>query len=311
VKSDPSGELSDQGIDTEFIEAGGLRFETLTSGDPGSDRLALLLHGFPELAYSWRYQIPLLARLGYRVWAPNQRGYGRTTRPTRRGEYHLDRLLEDTAALIDASGAKSVTLIGHDWGGIVAWFFALRAVRPLDRFVVMNLPHPQRFHEALQHKAQRRRSRYTILFRTPWLAEFLFRLGGARAIGEAFHSMAIDKSRFPPEVLDVYKSAALEPGALTAMLNWYRANAFLSTFAEPLPVLETPTLMIWGEQDTALGKEMTYQTDQLVRDFTLRYLPDVSHWVQQEAPEAVNEILEAWLTDREVPVFDASEEGPA
>lgn len=293
--------LTDRGIATEFVEAGELRFEMLTSGDPNSERLALLLHGFPELAYSWRYQMPLLARLGYRVWAPNQRGYGKTTRPKHRRDYHLDRLLADTAALIDVSGAKSVTLIGHDWGGIVGWMFALRRIRALDRFVVMNLPHPQRFYEALQQKAQRRRSRYATFFQIPWLPEFLFRLGGARAIGEAFHSMAIDKTRFPPEVLNVYKSAALEPGALTAMLNWYRANRFPSTFGEATPVLETPTLMIWGEEDTALGKEMTYQTDLLVRDFTLRYLPDVSHWVQQEAPEAVNEILEAWLTGQQVP----------
>ena len=299
-------QLTDQGIATEFIDAGELRFEMLCAGDPDSDRLALLLHGFPELAYSWRYQIPLLARLGYRVWAPNQRGYGKTTRPLRQADYHIDRLLADTAALIDASGAKSVTFIGHDWGGIVAWGFALQEIRPLDRFVVMNLPHPQRFYEALQHKQQRRRSRYTILFRTPWLPEFLFKLGGARAIGEAFRSMAIDKSRFPDDVLKVYKDAALEPGALTAMLNWYRANAFIKAFEEPFPVLETKTLMIWGEADTALGKEMTYGTGELVRDFTLRYLPDVSHWVQQEAPEAVNEILEAWLTDQPVPTFDSS-----
>lgn len=293
--------LTDYGIATEFIDAGELRFEMLTSGDPNAERLALLLHGFPELAYSWRYQMPLLARLGYRVWAPNQRGYGKTTRPKHRRDYHLDRLLADTAALIDASGAKSVTLIGHDWGGIVAWMFALRRIRTLDRFVVMNLPHPQRFREALQQKEQRRRSRYATFFQIPWLPEFLFRLGGARAIGEAFHSMAIDKSRFPPEVLNVYKSAALEPGALTAMLNWYRANPFRSMLGEAAAVLETPTLMIWGEEDTALGKEMTDQTDLLVRDFTLRTLPNVSHWVQQEAPEAVNEILEAWLTGQEVP----------
>jgi pimeloyl-ACP methyl ester carboxylesterase len=264
-----------------------------------------MLHGFPEHAYSWRHQIPLLARLGYRVWAPNQRGYGETTRPARQADYHIDRLLEDTAALIDASGAKSVTLISHDWGGIVAWAFALGNIRPLTHFVVMNLPHPKLFHAALQNKPQQRRSRYTKLFRTPWLPEFLFKLGGARAIGEAFRGMAIDKSRFPDEVLNVYREAALEPGALTAMLNWYRANAFVETFAGDTAMLETRTLMIWGEADTALGKEMTYGTDALVRDFTLRYLPRVSHWVQQEAPEAVNEILEAWLTDQPVPIFDA------
>lgn len=296
-------DLSAQGIETEFIRAGDLEFEVLTCGNPESDRLALMLHGFPEHAYSWREQMPLLARLGYRVWAPNQRGYGKTTRPAKRADYRLDLLLDDVAALIDVSGAKRVTLVCHDWGGIVGWFFALRGLRPLERFVVMNLPHPQRFHEALRHKAQRRRSRYAMFFQLPWLPEFLFRRNGARMIGDAFYEMAIDKTRFPDEVLDVYRAQALEPGALTAMLNWYRANRFLSTFEGPFPVLETPTLMIWGEEDVALGVELTDETDALVRDFTLRKLPGVSHWVQQEAPEAVNAILEAWLTDQTVPDF--------
>ena len=286
-------DLAANGIEIEFIEAGDLRFEVLTCGDPSSERLALLLHGFPEHAYSWRYQMPMLAKLGYRVWAPNQRGYGNTTRPKRRADYHLDFLLADVGALIDKSGAKSVTLIGHDWGGIVSWFFALRKVGPLERHIVMNLPHPTRFMQALKQKAQRRRSLYALIFQIPWLPELLLRRNEAKAIGDAFYQMAVDKSRFPDEVLEVYRSAAREPGALTAMLNWYRANAFQGTFKDKFEVLETPTLMVWGKVDSALGVEMTDATDELVRDFTLRLLPDVSHWVQQEAPEIVNEIVEA------------------
>lgn len=301
-------DLAANGIEIEFIEAGDLCFEVLTCGDPSSERLALLLHGFPEQAYSWRYQMPMLAKLGYRVWAPNQRGYGNTTRPKRRADYHLDLLLADIAALIDKSGAKSVTLIGHDWGGIVGWFFALRKIRPLERYIVMNLPHPTRFMQALKQKAQRRRSIYALIFQVPWLPEIFLRRNEAKAIGDAFYQMAVDKSRFPDDVLEVYRSAAREPGALTAMLNWYRANAFQGTFREKFEVLETPTLMVWGKVDFALGVEMTDATDELVRDFTLRLLPDVSHWVQQEAPEIVNEIVEAWLTGQTVPEFDKPKE---
>ncbi len=297
-------DLSEQGITTEFIEAGEMRFEVFCAGNPQSESLALLLHGFPEHAYSWRFQMPLLADLGYRVWAPNQRGYGRTTRPKGKAAYQVDALLDDVASLIDVSGAKRVTLIAHDWGGILAWRFALRAIRPLERLVVMNLPHPTRFHQALQQKAQRKRSRYAVFFQLPWLPEWLFRRKGAHMIGEAFRGMAVDESRFPDEVLEVYREQALEPGALTAMLNWYRANWFGATFAEASPVLETPTLLIWGEEDTALGKEMTEGTDEFVHDFTLRLLPNVSHWVQQEAPEAVNAILEAWLLGKDVPRYD-------
>jgi pimeloyl-ACP methyl ester carboxylesterase len=117
--------------------------------------------------------------------------------------------------------------------------------------------------------------------------------------------MAVDESRFPDSVLDVYRDAALQPGAMTAMINWYRA-AFRNAGAwreevANCPLLKLPTLMIWGEVDAALGVELTHGTDALVEDFTVRYLPEVSHWVQQEAPEAVNDILEAWLTERPVP----------
>jgi pimeloyl-ACP methyl ester carboxylesterase len=283
---------------SEFVAANGLSFEVQTAGDPRSERLALLLHGFPEHAFSWRHQLPLFARLGYRVWAPNQRGYGKTSKPKRVASYRIDALVADVAGLIDAAGKRSVTLVGHDWGGLVAWEVALRKTRPLERLVIMNVPHPVRFREELaRNPAQRRRSRYAAFFQLPWLPEWLFRRKGAAAIAEAFRGMAIDKSRFPDDVIAVFQQNALEPGALTAMLNWYRAAGrhFGALAAGPSPIIDTPTLLIWGEADTALGKETTFGTERFVSDLTVRYLPRVSHWVQQEAPEAVNEILERWL----------------
>jgi len=285
----------------ELVGANGLSFEVYTAGDPHSDRLALLLHGFPEHAFSWRHQLPLLARLGYRVWAPNQRGYGKSSRPQGVASYCIDALVADVAGLIDAAGRRRVTLVGHDWGGLVAWELALRRVRPLERLVILNVPHPVRFREELAHnRAQRRRSLYASFFQLPWLPEWFFRRRGAAAIAQAFRGMAIDKSRFPDDVLAVFQQNALQPGALTAMLNWYRANGrhfgALGQAPAASPIIETPTLLIWGEADTALGKETTFGTERFVADLTVRYLPRVSHWVQQEAPEAVNEILEAWLT---------------
>lgn len=290
---------TDGAIRTEFVDTGEIRFEVDTCGDPGSERLALCLHGFPECAYSWRFQLPLLAKLGFRAWAPNQRGYGRTTRPEGARNYRMRLLVDDVGRLIDASGAKSVTLLGHDWGGAVAWTAALTAVRPLDRLIVMNLPHPTRFQQAVRTWAQLRKSWYMAFFQIPWLPERLLAAQNARAIRDAFRGMAIDKSRFPDEVLDVYAQNALQPGALTAMLNWYRGiryvDADLQQRISNPPILDVPTLMVWGEHDSALGKELTYGTDELVRDFTIHYLPNVSHWVQQEAPEQVNAILEEWL----------------
>jgi pimeloyl-ACP methyl ester carboxylesterase len=290
--------------EARFIETDTLRFEVDICGDPTSRRLALCLHGFPEHAYSWRHQLPLLARLGYRVWAPNQRGYGRTTRPADAASYGLDRLLDDVAALIDAADCDEVTLIGHDWGGIVAWSFALGRVRPLERLIVMNLPHPAKMLQNLPLSRQTLRSWYVFFFQLPRLPEMLLTARGARAVGEAFRGMAVNESRFPDDVLDFYRGHALQPGVATAMVNWYRGLRRSRPLLQRLidaPAIEIPTLMVWGEQDSALGVELTYGTEDLVSDLTLRYLAHASHWVQQDAPEDVNAIVEAWLTDEPVP----------
>ncbi len=139
-----------------MVPANGLEFEVFEAGD--GDRLALLLHGFPQHAVSWHNQVPLLAGLGYRVWVVNQRGYGGTSRPQRREDYSLDQLTGDIAGLIDTSGADSVTLVGHDWGAFVAWTFAIRRIRPLARLVIVNVPHPLCFRRELKTWSQRRKS---------------------------------------------------------------------------------------------------------------------------------------------------------
>ena len=287
-------------VRTRFVDANGLQFEVDECGQ--GSRFALCLHGFPECAFSWRHQLPRLARLGYRVWAPNLRGYGRTSRPAGVDAYHIDRLVDDVVGLIDAAGATETLLVGHDWGGGVAWMTALSQRRRLSGLVVMNAPHPARFVAHLFRWPQIRRSWYVFAFQVPRLPELLLGRRGARAVGRAFLDMAVDKSRFPPDVLDVYRQQALQPGALTAMVNYYRANRHLvrtppAQLAQPI---ETPTLLIWGTADTALGVELAAETDAYVSPLTTRFLPGVSHWVQQEAPERVNALLEAWLT-AEVP----------
>ncbi len=281
------------------VAANGLEFEVLAAGS--GDRLALCLHGFPEHAISWRHQIPLLVRLGYRVWAPNQRGYGNTSRPRAIEAYDPKHLVADVAALIDASGATSVTLIGHDWGAAIAWLFAIKRVRPLEKLVILNVPHPGPFSRALRHSArQRLRSWYMAFFQLPALPEYLLGLGGARAIGAAFSRSACDPSRFPKELLDFYRARASEPGALGAMLAWYRAAArggMAAQLSGGIATIDVPTLLLWGEEDVALGKETTYGTDRYVSDLQVQYLPGASHWVQQDAPDRVNERLAAFLGD--------------
>jgi len=294
--------MSDAPIRTAFVKANGLTFEVDQCGT--GDKFALLLHGFPESKYSWRHQMPLLARLGYTVWAPNMRGYGKTSRPATVADYHIDHLVADAAALVDAAGGKRTLLMAHDWGAIVAWQFAIRKARPLDRLVIMNVPHPACMTRELRTWAQLKKSWYVFFFQLPWLPERMLSARGGDAIRRAFVDMAVDKARFPVTVTDEFRRNAMEPGALTAMVNYYRAALRAGSAAmNPQPgTVDVPTLMIWGEEDTALGKETTVGTDQYVKSLTLRYLPGVSHWVQQEAPEKVNAMIEAWIKGAPVPL---------
>jgi pimeloyl-ACP methyl ester carboxylesterase len=284
----------------ETVAANGLSFNVATCGE--GDRLALCLHGFPESSFSWRYQLPLFAKLGYRAWAPDLRGYGKTSRPVGVAEYTMDKLMADVAGLIDASGAGEVLLVGHDWGGGIAWSFAMSGHPLLERLIVMNCPHLVCFEKGMRTWRQLRKSWYMFFFQIPWLPERLLGAREAKAIGAAFYDMAIDKSRFPESVTRVFRDNAREPGALTAMLSYYRA--LFRGFRMSLPrvaEITVPTLLLWGEADISLGKELTFDTGLYVTDLTLRYLPHVSHWVQQEAPETVNRLVEAWLGDEPVP----------
>jgi pimeloyl-ACP methyl ester carboxylesterase len=296
--------VRDPRIETTFIDANGLRFEVDTCGS--GDRLALCLHGFPEHSFSWRFQLPLLADLGYRAWAPNLRGYGNSSRPDGVEAYGIEHLMDDVAGLIDASGCREVVLLAHDWGAVIAWHFAIRRIRPLTHLIICNVPHPGPARKALRRGlAQLKKSWYIFFFQLPRLPEWLLGQTNARSVGDAFRSSAVDKSRFPDEVLEVYRRNAATPGALTAMINYYRAlvrgGGAQRQQAAGYPVIEVPTLMVWGEDDVALTKETTYGTEEWVRELTIRYLPRVSHWVQQEAPEAVNAMIRAFLEGRPVP----------
>ncbi len=290
----------DQGISRRFIHANGLWFDLAECGPPGSDRLAICLHGFPELNYSWRFQMPMLAEGGWRVWAPNMRGYGESERPAGIRAYALDHLTADVAALIDAARKESPTreimLVAHDWGAIVAWYFAALKLRPIDRLVVMNVPHPKVGEREIRKWRQFWKSWYIFFFQLPGLPERLLTRNGAQRVKQAFSNMALDDSNFGEEELQVYAHAAQRPGAITAMINYYRAlmrHRHLVDIGEGR--IGTPTLMIWGEVDKALNIHCSMGTEEWVPNIEVHRLPGVSHWVQQEAPEKVNAIMEEWL----------------
>ena len=288
-------------IRTEQVDVNGISLEVDLCGDQESDHLALCLHGFPEHAVSWRFQMPMLADLGMKVWAPNLRGYGNSSVPDRVEDYRIETLMDDVAALIDLSGCTEVTLIAHDWGAVIAWYFAMRQVRSLDRLIICNVPHPAAMQSAMGWR-QLVRSWYAIFFQIPGLAEWLL---GRGDLGELMRGGSASPANFSSDVLRIYSANGRRPNGLRGMINYYRAlirgggsrrQRDLGT-----PIIETPTLMLWGEDDTALTIETTYDTDQWVRDLTLRYLPRISHWVQQDAPDEVNAMMQAFIKGEPVP----------
>ena len=284
-------------IRTRTVRANGLTF-TLDEAGEGDD-VALLLHGFPESRRSWRRQLPFLAGLGWRAVAPDMRGYGQSERPAGRAAYRLDHLTDDVGALFDVLGARRGLLIGHDWGALVAWATAIERTRPLDGLIVMNVPHPAVFAQHLRRSpSQLARSWYVFFFQIPGLPEFLTTANGARLVERAFTQGVADPSIFTPEDLKVWRDNAMAPGAMTAMINYYRANAARLGGADKTMTrrIETPTLMIWGEQDAFLDVALTEGYGPYASDFTLRRLPGVSHWVQQEAADEVNRLMADWMS---------------
>ncbi len=283
-------------VRTRQIEANGLTFTIDEVGD--GDNVALFLHGFPESRHSWRAQLPVVAAQGWRAVAPDLRGYGQSSRPKARGAYHLHHLVADAAALFDALGARRRLLIAHDWGAVIAWAFALEQARPLDGLVIMNVPHPSAYLAQLRKSSEQlRKSWYVLFFQLPWLPEALLTAGHAKAVGDSFTGTAVDPSRFAPEIIAHYRDNACIPGAMTAMINYYRANAASLNRWAPgqAPVIEVPTLIEWGERDPFLSVDLLDEHPGLVSDLTIERFPNVSHWVQQEAPEAVNAALIAWM----------------
>lgn len=259
----------------------------------GRGPLVILLHGFPEFWYSWRYQIPVLAER-FRVVAPDQRGYNLTQKPA--GGYDLDTLATDVAELIHLLGYQQAHVVGHDWGGLVAWWLAGRHPERVDRLVIMNAPHPGAYWRALAGGDLRQilRSWYVLFFQIPRLPEFLLQRDDYRLIEQIFRGSTTRPEAFGDDVIRRYKRAAARPGALTAMLNWYRTAARRQTvgnLSAPALTILVPTLVIWGEQDVALGRELNDDLDRWVPDLTLRYLPAASHWVQQDRPAEVNRHL--------------------
>ncbi len=290
-------------IYTEFVKANGIRFEVNMCGK--GDKLALFLHGCPQTAYSWRHLMPVPAKLGYTAWAPNMRGYGDSSCPPKVKDYAIETLMDDVAGLIDVSGFKSVTLITHDWGALLTWFFLTRKIRPVEQAIIMNAPHPRVYEKAVRtHPKQILMSWYVFLFLIPWLPDFYMKAFNGRALVNQLIKMSKGKRVFTEDDLEVYRKNVLKPGRARAMIHYYRDLMYNGRKRQGklgFPKIDVPILMIWGLDDLALCRETTFGTEKYVENLTLRYLPTVTHWVPEDAPETVSLMIEAWLTGKPVP----------
>ncbi len=260
------------------------------------ETLILCLHGFPESAISWRHQIDPLAQAGYRVWAPDLRGYGGTTRPTGIDAYRIESLIDDVTGLLDAAQVQRVILVGHDWGGIIAWYYAMRHAGRVEALVIVNAPHPACFEREVRHWRQLHRSWYMGLFQAPRLPEAALSAGHGYVIGEIFRRMA---EQMPDDLIQLYRRQACEPGALTAMLNYYRAavrgGGALRQRRLGYPTVPAPTLVIWGVRDQALVRQNLDRLNEFVDHLTVVRVADAGHFVHEDKPEQVTREMLMWL----------------
>ncbi|MDH4155162.1 MAG: alpha/beta hydrolase [Nitrospira sp.] len=279
------------------VSANQLSFRVAMAGT--GDQLVLCLHGFPESSISWRYQFQPLAQAGYRVWAPDLRGYGGTTRPIGLEPYSIESLLEDVSGLLTAAGTSQAVLVGHDWGGIIAWYYALRHPDRVKALVILNAPHPACFEREIRHWRQLHRSWYMGMFQIPWLPEAILSMSQGYMIEKIFERMTIHREYMPDEIVEVYRQQACAPGALTAMLNYYRAalrgGGALRQRTLGYPTIDIPTLVIWGLQDHALGAHNLDELNRVVSNLTVVTLADAGHFVHEDHPDHVTTQLITWL----------------
>lgn len=284
--------MPEEKFPSRYAMVNGLRYHYKVAG-PAEGKLVLLLHGFPEFWYGWRHQIEALANAGFRVVAPDQRGYNKTEKPHGLRHYDLDVLAEDITLLMDRLGAEKVFLVGHDWGAAVAWHVAAVYPERVKRLVILNVPHPRVMVKNIRkNRAQRRKSWYIFFFQLPLIPELMLRLGNHRGAVRMLTASG-KPGTFSSEDLEHYREAWSQPRAWTGMINWYRAlRRRLRSFG-PAVRIKPPTLIIWGEQDAALESRMAAESLALCEDGRLELVPDATHWVQHDAAGQVND----WLVE--------------
>jgi pimeloyl-ACP methyl ester carboxylesterase len=272
-----------------YADLGEVRLHYVEAGD---GPLVVLLHGFPEFWFGWRFQIPALAEAGFRVVAPDMRGYNLSSRPSGVRAYDMDLLAGDVRDLIRERGSERALLAGHDWGGAVAWAIAINHPDVIERLAVLNCPHPRRFLHAVRRPPQLFKSWYMFFFQLPGVPERVARAGNWRFLRFVFGDAR--PGAFEAPDIERYIEAWSRPDAITTMINYYR-GIFRQTprrAERRLQPIAAPTLVIWGERDRALGADLAEPDAHDVPNLErVVRLPNASHWVQHDEPEEVSRLL--------------------
>ena len=280
----------------DYAQIGSVKLHYATAGE--GDRLVILLHGFPEFWYSWRRQLVDLSE-NYKIVAPDMRGYNLSDKPTKVSDYEMDKLVDDITGLIRYFGYKNAAVIGHDWGASVAWALAMKHPEYLWKLGALQVP-PIPIWKKNQTLKQFFATWYMFFFQIPVLPEFLFRLNDYAFLEKALKNSTAEEDVFTDADIAEYKKAWSEPFALTAMLNYYRANLVKRLFAktEDIPKIKVPTVFIYGEQDKAILPETVRGVGEMIdAPYEEFHIPTSGHWVQQEASEAVTDILREFLAE--------------
>lgn len=280
----------------ETIETNGVRLHTAVAG-PEDGPLVILLHGFPEFWYGWKHQIQALAEQGYRVLAPDQRGYNLSSKPQGAENYTLNDLRDDIAGLIDQSGKEKAVVIGHDWGGAVAWQLAATRPELVEKLIIINIPHPQAMPKVMmRNPLQWVKSSYMVYFQIPKLPEAMME---AKDFGLMKQAMAgtSRKHAFSEEDLERYGKSWAQPGALTGMLNWYRALPKGSFRQTPKRKIDVPVRILWGLGDQFLSPQLAKESMKFCTDAELIFIGQATHWVHHEQPWIVNRLIKEFLDE--------------
>lgn len=275
-----------------------IRGSNVHYAEEGSGAVVVLLHGFPEFWYSWREQFPALAESGFRAVAPDLRGYGRSSKPAGLDAYRVVEIAAEIEAFIEelAPGGK-VALVGHDWGAMIAWSVAMRRPDLLSRLAILAVPHPSTFRIIMRRPKDAVKFWYQAFFNIPWLPELMLRRSNYRMLRRAMKGLSKRRHALTPEVLSVYEEAWSEPGALRAMLAYYRA---LWRRKRDFPrgdakIVRVPTLLMHGDQDAIFPHDVFATSARWIPDLRLEVIPGGGHFVQHDNPEAVNRLLLEFL----------------